>query len=81
VAVPDEAITVFQYSLPSFVERLDQNPNLDIVEAASKGCSRGSLFEASVDGWPGKLSTKRPSSAYVRRGKNIHTPGSSGKRG
>ena len=37
MAVPDEAITVFQYSLPSFVERLDQNPNLDIVEAASKG--------------------------------------------
>jgi hypothetical protein len=37
VAVPDEATTVFLYSLPSFVERLDQNPNLNIVEAASEG--------------------------------------------
>ena len=26
MAVPNEAITVFLYSLPSFVKRLDQNP-------------------------------------------------------
>ena len=37
MAVPDEATTVFLYSLPSFVERLDQNLNLVIVEAAREG--------------------------------------------